>query len=368
MALAIAFAVGLVCAHLMPLSSIVWFIEQQFGAAAETAAAPSLSGLSNEVIIGLVTSVGAVLLFILLMRFSESDESAPIAPPAAAARASSFMKSEPSATDPAVQQRMLAEINAELEEQINTLLSFISQFIDQSDAASQSLNDAQTELESALSVEQLQSVIGLLVAKHEEEQRNVQELRGRLEQAQTTSEAMSERLARAEMAAQLDALTSVANRRWLETFLEEAVAKSHKQATPMCVAMADIDHFKRINDKHGHQTGDQVIKKFAELLSEHARPTDLVARYGGEEFAIVLPKTASGSAFQLAERIRSQFQKIKLTDPETGKSIGNVTASFGIAEIHDEETAMQLIRRADRKLYESKRKGRNRTEVESRSS
>lgn len=366
LALAVAFSFGLVSAHLVPLESVVWSIEQLF-ASAETPEASPFSGIPNEAIVGLVMSIGAVTLFVLLMKFGDSDDSGPAVQTASIRPASRMMQSE-ATVDPSVQQRMVEEVNAELEAQLIALLAFISQYIDQTDAASESLNQAHSELRSAVDLEQIQSVIDFLVAKHDDEQRNVKELRSRLEEAQSQTEAMSERLAQAEMAAQLDALTSVANRRWLESFLEDAVAKSHKEATPMCVAMADIDHFKRINDKHGHQTGDQVIKKFAELLSEHARSTDLVARYGGEEFAIVLPRTASGSAFQLAERIRSQFQKVKLDDVETGKPIGKVTASFGIAEIHDAETSMQLIRRADRKLYESKRKGRNRTEVESTSS
>ena len=365
-ALAIAFAFGLVSAHLLPIDGIVWSIEQWFAAADTTDASP-LSGIPNEAIIGLVMSVGAVTLFVVLMKFSDSDDSATVVQPAAVRQTSRLSQSE-ATVDPTAQQRMLEEVNAELEGQIIALLSFISHYLDQTDAASESLNQAQTDLQSAVELEQIQSVIDFLVAKHEEDTSNVQELRSRLEEAQTQAETMSQRLAQAEKAAQLDPLTSVANRTWLESFLEEAVAKSHKESTPMCVAMADIDHFKRINDKHGHQTGDQVIKKFAELLSEHARSTDLVARYGGEEFAIVLPKTASGSAFQLAERVRSSFQKIKLTDVETGNSIGKVTASFGIAEVLDAETPMQLIRRADRKLYESKRKGRNRTEVESSTS
>ncbi|MGI9478763.1 MAG: GGDEF domain-containing protein [Hyphomicrobiaceae bacterium] len=365
-ALAVAFAFGLVSAHLVPLEGIMWSFEQWFGTADTTDASP-LSSIPNEAIIGLVMSVGAVTLFILLMKFSDTDDSLTVVQPAATRQTSRLSQSEPT-VDPSVQQRVLEEVNAELEGQIIALLSFISHYLDRTDAASETLNQAHSDLQSAVDLEQIQSVIDFLVAKHEEDKSNVHELRSRLEEAQTQAETMSKRLAQAEKAAQLDPLTSVANRTWLESFLEDAVANSHKESTPMCVAMADIDHFKRINDKHGHQSGDQVIKKFAELLSEHARSTDLVARYGGEEFAIVLPKTASGSAFQLAERVRSSFQKIKLTDVESGKLIGKVTASFGIAEIHDKETAMQLIRRADRKLYESKRKGRNRTEVESSSS
>ena len=223
-------------------------------------------------------------------------------------------------------------------------------------------------LKTATSVEQIRSVVQILVTQHEAEQRNARELRNRLQQAQERAEALREQLGQAEIAAQVDALTGVANRRRLDAFLDDKVRQSHKEASPLCVVMADIDHFKKINDGFGHQAGDAVIRQFADLLSQGVRSTDLVARYGGEEFALVLPRTASGNAFQLAEAIRRSLQQIEIEDAATGKRIGRVTASFGIAEIHEDETAVNLVRRADRKLYESKRKGRNRTEVETVSS
>ena len=127
--------------------------------------------------------------------------------------------------------------------------------------------------------------------------------------------------------------------------------------------MADIDHFKRINDKFGHPTGDAVLKQFARILSSSVRPTDMVARYGGEEFVLILKKTPMGNAVQVAERIRGNILVSKWNDPNTNVDIGALTASFGIAEINDHETAKGIVERADQRLYVAKNNGRNRVEI-----
>ncbi len=125
--------------------------------------------------------------------------------------------------------------------------------------------------------------------------------------------------------------------------------------------MADIDHFKTINDKFGHRTGDAVLRQFAELLGEMVRSTDLVARYGGEEFAIVLPRAPLGNAYEIAERIRKTVEARAWDNPD--KIDLSLTSSFGIADIRDGETATDLINRADQMLYEAKKRGRNRTMI-----
>ncbi len=361
--LVFAFSFGIACAHIVPIWSVL-----EAAAYGLIRALAALDGLTlprvpDEALIGMGVLLGIGALVVLLVRLGRPAGSVPASRSARVVDGPEAVTGDASTQQPG-QELVVAQVNAQLEEQLAALLSFISQYLEKSDASSSSLSEARCRLKSAASVEQIRSVIQLLVTQHEEEQRNTRELRSRLEEAQTHSEAMNERLVEAEIAARLDALTSVANRRWLETFLEEHVSKSHVEASPLCVVMTDIDHFKKINDTFGHPTGDEVIKKFSRLLSENVRPTDLVARYGGEEFAIVFPRTASGNAFQLVERIRGKLQKTKIEDLDTGKPIGTVTASFGIAEIHENETPTDLIRRADRKLYESKRKGRNRTETE----
>ena len=97
--------------------------------------------------------------------------------------------------------------------------------------------------------------------------------------------------------------------------------------------MGDIDNFKKINDQFGHQIGDEILKMFARVLTDNVHTRDTVARYGGEEFAIILPETRLESARQLTERMRSQVEGMELAVSESGREIGKVTASFGIAEL-----------------------------------
>jgi diguanylate cyclase len=123
--------------------------------------------------------------------------------------------------------------------------------------------------------------------------------------------------------------------------------------------MTDIDHFKHVNDTFGHQMGDDVLKSFARLLQSCSRATDLVARYGGEEFTLVLPRTPMGNAYQITDRVRHVLDRGHMQAVESNRDLAKVTASFGIAEIREDEHAAQLLHRADRMLFEAKKKGRN---------
>lgn len=128
--------------------------------------------------------------------------------------------------------------------------------------------------------------------------------------------------------------------------------------------MVDIDHFKRFNDTHGHQVGDQVLRLVAKTLTDCVRAGDLPARYGGEEFAVVLPKTGIQVARPIAERIRTTLAARKIIRRNTGEGLGGITISIGAALYHPGETPAALVARADSALYAAKRQGRNRLVVE----
>ena len=122
--------------------------------------------------------------------------------------------------------------------------------------------------------------------------------------------------------------------------------------------MADLDHFKRVNDTYGHAAGDRVLAAFGDLLRQHTRVIDIAARFGGEEFIVLLPNTDLENAISIANRIRESLAACpieSLPDP--------VTASFGVAEMAPDESGSGLLRRADAALYEAKHSGRNRVEV-----
>ncbi|HEX2058086.1 MAG TPA: GGDEF domain-containing protein, partial [Actinomycetota bacterium] len=153
--------------------------------------------------------------------------------------------------------------------------------------------------------------------------------------------------------AETDGLTGLANRRTFETTLERELSRSARSGEPVTLVMVDIDHFKALNDKHGHQAGDEVLKLVADVLASACRDFDTAARYGGEEFAVVLPACSSAESLVVAERLRGSIAEIE--------TVTSVTASAGVATFPAHAgDGESLIRAADEALYESKRAGRNR--------
>jgi two-component system, cell cycle response regulator len=158
-----------------------------------------------------------------------------------------------------------------------------------------------------------------------------------------------------------DPLLNIFNRRYLHERLPQEAARSRRYGQPLSLVMADLDHFKKINDTYGHQTGDQVLQHAVNLARSALRVSDWIARYGGEEFVIVLPETPLLGAYAVAERMRRLCSETPVELPETQLL---VTASFGVATIDgvapSNEDAEAMLREADKALYESKRAGRNR--------
>jgi diguanylate cyclase (GGDEF)-like protein len=154
-----------------------------------------------------------------------------------------------------------------------------------------------------------------------------------------------------------DSLTGLWNRRAILEILDREIARSHRELRPITVIMADLDHFKRINDGFGHPVGDMVLQQTAQRLLAELRTYDTVGRYGGEEFLFVLPGCDSDIGVGLAERLRQSIAAQPLTD---GEHSIEVTLSMGVASLQDAMTAKELLQLADDRLYEAKRTGRNR--------
>jgi diguanylate cyclase (GGDEF)-like protein len=163
----------------------------------------------------------------------------------------------------------------------------------------------------------------------------------------------------------VDPLTDVANRRWIMAELHREMERSRRQRLPMSVVMVDLDHFKQINDKHGHQVGDRVLKTAAMVLSETVRQSDLVGRYGGEEFLILLPDTDAANARDVAERCRAQLSRTNIV--VGGSRSFTISASFGVGNtVPGAHTNLDtLIHHADQALYKAKEEGRNRVVMSS---
>lgn len=157
--------------------------------------------------------------------------------------------------------------------------------------------------------------------------------------------------------AEHDPLTGILNRRSLIHTVDRIIEMCCRSGRPASCIMMDLDHFKRINDEHGHLAGDSVLVQVAELLSRRFRATDCVCRYGGEEFAVFLPECNEEDAARCAERCRADIESF--TEIQ-GINNPAITASFGVAEAKPASTSLQLIDRADAALRAAKKAGRNR--------
>jgi len=155
------------------------------------------------------------------------------------------------------------------------------------------------------------------------------------------------------VAAYVDDLTNIYNRRYLGDMIQEAIAQNNSLNDTFSIIMFDIDHFKQINDRYGHDCGDLVLSRVARSLAKSLRQNDTFGRWGGEEFMVIAPATDLLQAEHLAERLRYAMSQIP------HDQIGHVTASFGVATYRPGDTADTLLKRADTALYQAKLNGRN---------
>jgi diguanylate cyclase (GGDEF)-like protein len=164
-----------------------------------------------------------------------------------------------------------------------------------------------------------------------------------------------------------DALTGLHNRRYLERRLREEVARAERYRHPLSCLFIDADHFKQINDRYGHATGDEVLREISLRVRECLRASDMATRFGGEEFTLLLPQTDAEEAINLAERIRLAI----CTDPIVTRSGSElqVSVSIGVSQLATateeeyEAAGEQLLKEADAALYQAKKEGRNRVRL-----
>ena len=167
---------------------------------------------------------------------------------------------------------------------------------------------------------------------------------------------LNEAIGTLEQMATRDMLTGVINRRVMTELAETELRLDSRHDTPVCIALIDIDHFKQVNDRHGHQVGDIVLKAVAGHVQSQLRQVDKLARWGGEEFLLMLPAIALPDALSALERVRLSVENLRFPE-RAGLAI---TFSAGLAQARPGESLDQLIERADRALYDAKRQGRNR--------
>jgi len=185
----------------------------------------------------------------------------------------------------------------------------------------------------------------------------LQHLRERAFHAESEVESLRQELDRVSAMASHDMLTGVLNRRGLKEVVEREVSLAQRMGIQVCLAVLDIDDFKRLNDEHGHLTGDAALKHLAEVAKKSLRPHDSVARYGGEEFVVVLPDTSTDEAVEVITRMQRELTTQLFLE---GDKRLLITFSAGVTRIEPEEPTDSALSRADQAMYSAKRAGKNR--------
>ncbi|ADT88977.1 GGDEF family protein [Vibrio furnissii CIP 102972] len=207
-----------------------------------------------------------------------------------------------------------------------------------------------------LSIEEVMTLIRQLVSESRDIRHSTRFLNSQLKNASEEITRLKTQLAEVQKDALFDGLSGLYNRR---SFDDDLSAMLHAQQS-ISIVLLDIDHFKTYNDDFGHLFGDTVIRALAKRIQSSCREGITAYRFGGEEFALLVPNRSLRSARQFADALRRSIEKLSVRDRRTGMQVGNITASFGVAESEPNDTLDMLIDRADKMLYEAKNLGRNR--------
>jgi diguanylate cyclase len=266
----------------------------------------------------------------------------------------------PPAEGPATSLMSSAEDGNAVQLEVSKLLALLRQHAEANGNFSNVLERARDDLHESLKAEQVRIIISYLMIENDKMKARTANLQANLETSQRQIERLKNNLATAEAQGLSDPLTGLKNRRGFDVVLSSQVAACRSGGPPLSLILADIDHFKAINDRYGHPAGDDVLKWFSRILSGNVKGRDTVARYGGEEFAVILPATPLENACKVAAHIKAQLEQQVWQKPGAPNTMLRVTASFGVAELTDGEGTSGLVARADSRLYEAKSGGRNR--------
>lgn len=238
----------------------------------------------------------------------------------------------------------------------------IAQIIDLTARSGQNASEFGAVLESADFGENPVSVVATLLSATRTMIRKSEDLENQIRKVSDEAQSLRTDLAEARERAASDPLTGLANRRSFDAALKEAVDASRADKSRMAVAIVDIDHFKHINDNHGHDVGDRVIKYVADLLLT-TQGAPFVGRYGGEEFVLIFPGIDTGEAYRRLENVRRKLSDTTLREEGTGKPLGRVSFSAGISGPPLRTTSASMMKSADKALYRAKHQGRNQVEI-----
>jgi diguanylate cyclase len=253
---------------------------------------------------------------------------------------------------------------AERDEKVDRVLHHVAKVLQahvtDSESFSERLDGANQRLSRHESVGPIKDIVLALIEDNRDMRDRLYNVRNQLEESRLQVMQLQTNLERAEEAGLRDVVTAIGNRRFFDACFMEEVEKARRLGDNICLALADIDKFKHVNDRFGHLVGDRLLRLFANILVQNVRGQDKVARFGGEEFALIFPGARLCEAVTALERIRVVLESKQWTIEPSGERVGKVTASFGVAKLRADESANELLRRADERLYQAKVQGRNR--------
>lgn len=240
-------------------------------------------------------------------------------------------------------------------------LASVSEVINEAQKAQKDYNEtlegARTSFDSDSDAQRLRNLVGRLTDATSQILNQHAHFEVRLSESSREVARLRKHLDQVRLEAMTDALTNLANRKSFDEALERHCDSD--EGKNITLAVLDIDHFKRFNDTWGHQTGDQVLRYVASVLSRIGRAPRMAARYGGEEFAMIFPNESVASVERLLNEARQEIASRVLKRRSTNEDLGTITISVGIAERDYGEDAYDLLDRADKALYQSKNNGRN---------
>lgn len=261
---------------------------------------------------------------------------------------------------PKEEEKVVTQASNSTQTVLAEIMSIIDRFNDDTNNYNEQLDEQVSKLSDKITDPMLKEMAKEIVSRATAIRESSSALSKKLEQSRSEVVQLKTSLEKVTNEANKDFLTGTGNRKAFEAKIDELSAWAKAKAGDVCLLMLDVDHFKKFNDKYGHQLGDEVLRKVGRTLLESVKGKDFVARYGGEEFAVLLPATPLATGLIVAENIRKVISETDLVRKDTGESVGPITVSVGVARYRpDADTVALFISRADAALYKSKMGGRN---------
>ncbi len=254
------------------------------------------------------------------------------------------------------------KVNQDLESLINKTKDTVALTSQKASAAGTVFEEQAASVASIKSSKDLQKVISEVVTEATGLADISKALQSELDSANQEMDKLRSELILVRESAATDALTGLLNRGAFDKALNNLISETNRAEA--CLVMLDLDHFKNVNDTHGHLIGDSVLRFTGSLLKKQAEEQHHSARYGGEELAIVMPETSLKKSAEISEKIRSALENSRLKKRNSSEPIGKITVSIGITRLKETDTSEDCIMRADKALYQAKDTGRNKVVIE----